>query len=64
MAMKTREFLLMVSSKPRNIRPMTPTKTAKSRINVVQKMPIAADLPMSFCLPRDMKRIMMWGIPK
>ena len=64
MVMNTVELLLMLSSKPRYIRPMIPTSAAKIRISVVQMMPMRADFFISFWERTDMKRMMMCGMPK
>ena len=64
MVMNTRLFLEMPSSKPRDIRPRTPTSTEKIRISVVQVMPIFAERFRDFWLSTDMKRMMMCGMPK
>ena len=63
-AMKTSEFLLMLSSIPRYIRPTTPTIVAKKQMRAVQLIAIIADFFISFCEPKDMKRMMICGIPK
>ena len=64
MLMNTRLLPEIVSSKPRNNRPMTPTSTAKIRISVVQVIPIFAERFRDFWLSTDMKRMMICGMPK
>ncbi len=58
-AMKTREFLLIFSSMPKYMRPTTPTIVAKKQMSAVQLMAMMADFFISFCEPRDMKRMMI-----
>jgi hypothetical protein len=43
---------------------MTPTRTEKMRIRVVQVIPIFAERRRDFWLSTDMKRIMICGMPK
>ena len=62
--MNTRLFLEMFSSMPSIMRPNTPTSTEKPRIRKVQVMPIFADFLRDFWDSTDMKRMMMWGMPK
>ena len=62
--MNTSEWPLMDSSYPRNKRPMMPTAAAKMTISTVHVMPILADFFRLFWDSRDMKRMMIWGIPK
>ena len=57
--MKTREFSLIDSSKPRKSLPITPIKVA--RVHVI---PIFADFFKSFCDLMDMNLMMICGIPK
>ena len=59
--MKTVE--LSVSS-PRSRWPTAPARTEKTRIRTVQVMPIFALFFRSLSERTDMKRMMMWGMPK
>ena len=49
---------------PRYSRPATAVRADMTRIITVQEMPMTLDLRSSFSLLMDMKRMMMWGIPK
>ena len=52
------------SSSPKNSRPTIPASTDMIKIITVQEMPITLDFRRSFSDFRDMKRIIICGIPK
>ena len=49
---------------PMNTRPTAPAITDITSMITVQEMPITLDLRSSFWERTDMKRMMMWGMPK
>ena len=56
----------VISMMPREdiTRPTAPAATDMVRITSVQEMPITLDFFSSFWERTDMKRMMMWGMPK
>ena len=52
------------SISPRYRRPATAVRADMARIITVQEMPITLDLRNSFSLLMDIKRMIIWGIPK
>ena len=52
------------SISPRYRRPATAVRADMTRMTTVQEMPMTLDLRSSFSLLMDMKRMMIWGMPK